>query len=209
MLTGVQWRKTRQNTTIDVCPGIDINMNFDIHWPPAYPGSDNPCSTYYAGKKAFSSVEADHLAKFIKKIDSFFYIGLHSYTQVVLYPYAFSCKNPPPDAENLVELAWGLAKAIRVSGKAYYAVNQACESDDYRRAPRHGDSPEDDFIVSGGSIIDWVYVKAKVKWAYSIKQRDLGNHGFLLPRESIVPSGKEMWAMLQYAGEFLDDLENQ
>jgi extracellular matrix protein 14 len=43
----------------------------------------------------------------------------------------------------------------------------------------------------------------KVRYAYSVKLRDTGNHGFLLPKSEIVPSGEEMFAVAKQLARFI------
>jgi len=58
-------------------------------------------------------------------------------------------------------------------------------------------------VINGGAAVDWAYAVGKIRYSYSIKLRDTGNHGFLLPRSDIVPSGEEMFAMAKHLGEFI------
>lgn len=58
-------------------------------------------------------------------------------------------------------------------------------------------------MINGGAAVDWAYAKGGIKYSYAIKLRDTGNHGFLLPRSDIVPSGEEMAAMSISLAEFI------
>jgi extracellular matrix protein 14 len=43
----------------------------------------------------------------------------------------------------------------------------------------------------------------RVKYTYQLKLRDRGTYGFLLPRDHIVPTGKEVFDAVIYFGKFL------
>ena len=122
------------------------------------------------------------------------YIDFHSYSQEILYPFAYDCDVLPRDAEDLAEAAWGAARAARNVHGRFFTVDSACDSDNFPSTQR---------IISGGAAVDWVYAKADVMYSYSVKLRDTGNHGFLLPRSEIVPSGEEMFAMIKELAEFI------
>ena len=54
--------------------------------------------------------------------------------------------------------------------------------------------------------LDFMY-HHRAHWAFQLKLRDTGNHGFLLPPENIKPVGKETYAALKYFCDFLLDPE--
>ena len=202
------WRKNRQNTHLRFCQGIDLDRSFDLQWDGAVTTAGNPCSESFAGTEAFEAVESKRLADWAKNetennnVEFVGMLDMHSYSQQILYPYSYSCDDTPPNLENLEELAMGLAKAIRVTGGHPYSVLPACEGNSVtakgskeRLWPR--------MEASGGSALDWFYHEIKVKYAYQVKLRDRGTYGFLLPREHIVPTGKEMLDALMYFTTFL------
>ena len=59
------------------------------------------------------------------------YVDFHSYSQSILYPFAYDCDVLPRDAEDLAEAAWGAAKAARDVHGRYFDVNSACEGDNF------------------------------------------------------------------------------
>jgi len=59
------------------------------------------------------------------------YIDFHSYSQEILYPFAYDCEALPRDAEDLAEAAWGAAKAARNVHGRYFDVDSACEGDNF------------------------------------------------------------------------------
>ncbi|CDO96606.1 unnamed protein product [Kluyveromyces dobzhanskii CBS 2104] len=187
------WRKNRQQTYFPRCFGIDIDHSFDFQWT----GSNNfPCSENYSGESPFEALEAESWDEYVNKVKSEYnihgYLDFHSYAQEVLYPYGYSCDALPRDLENLLELSYGLSKAIRrKSGKNYHVLS-SCEDRGSDLQPGLG----------SGSALDYMY-HHRAYWAFQLKLRDTGNHGFLLPAKYIVPVGEEIYAAVQYFCEFI------
>jgi extracellular matrix protein 14 len=200
------WRKNRQPTPIRFCQGIDLDRSFGFQFDKGTTG--NPCSESYAGEEAWEAIESSQIRQwalnetasgtnFVALLD------LHSYSQQVLYPYSYSCDAEPPTLENLEELAFDLVKAMYHSdhGGSYKAV-AACEGNVAMNA--NGKPQRLPALESGGgSALDWFYEEVKVKFSYQIKLRDTGSYGFLLPKEQIVPTGREVVAAASYLGKFL------
>ena len=210
------WRKNRQSTGLRFCQGLDIDRSFDFHFEDAaapLTTRGNPCSEAYAGEAPFEAAEARALAEWARNetarnaVDFVAFLDLHSYSQQILYPYSFSCAEPPPGLENLQELAYGLVKAIRNAAGHDYEVLPACEGNVAAPAPDAGPRPNRHgwprMQPAGGSALDWFYHAMRVKYAYQIKLRDRGTYGFLLPRSEIVPTGREVWEALLYMGGVL------
>lgn len=224
------WRKSRQQTKMRFCRGLDLDHAFGYAWD-AVKHQTDPCSESYGGDQPFQAVEASELAKWAKnetqhgaKFVAF--LDLHSYSQQILFPYAYTCSVDPPNRENLEELAVGLAKAIRLSSGEYYTVTSACEGAVARTYSASDTLPRVE--AGGGSAIDWFYREfchprqvinlwvlsngvltfssadeLQARYSYQIKLRDTGSYGFLLPSENIVPTGEEMLNALKYLGDFL------
>ncbi|SCU85457.1 LADA_0D07602g1_1 [Lachancea dasiensis] len=187
------WRKNRQQTFYPRCFGIDIDHSFDFHWTGT---QDFPCSEDYSGESAFEALEAESWNNYINESKSAYtihgYLDLHSYSQEVLYPYAYSCDALPRDLENLLELSYGLAKAIRRKSGKNYKVLSSCEDRGSDITPGLG----------SGSALDYMY-HHRAHWGVQLKLRDTGNHGFLLPPKFINPVGKEAYGALQYFCDFI------
>lgn len=186
------WRKNRQDTGVSICHGIDIDSSFAYHWRPSV---GTPCSEGYAGQGPLEALEARHFANYINNTSAdhqyFGYIDLHSYSQTILYPYGYSCEAETRDQENLLELAYGLAKSIRLATAKHYEVLPACQDREF--------DPDDG---AGGCALDFMY-KIHAIWAFQVKLRDTGNHGFLLPKKYITPVGTEMYSALRYFCDFI------
>lgn len=206
------WRKNRQPTDVRFCPGMDLDHSFAFEWD-GEATAGNPCSESYGGEQPFEAVESKRLADWARNetennnVEFIGFLDLHSYSQQIMYPYAYSCDDAPPGQENLEELAFGLEKAIRRSSALTYEVMAACEGNvaisnskkDAKRVvwPR--------MEGSGGSALDWFYHELHVHYAYQIKLRDRGTYGFLLPSQNIVPTGREMLDAVLYFGQFMID----
>ncbi|KAG5927456.1 hypothetical protein E4U42_002244 [Claviceps africana] len=201
------WRKSRQQTNLRYCSGLDLDHTFDYGWDRTPPQA-NPCSENYRGERPFQAVETMQLARWarnesLNNIQFVGFIDLHSYSQQILFPYSFSCETPPPNLENLEEVATGIAKAIRVANGELYSVTSACKGAvPMRIGPGHNQSAPR-MEPGGGSAIDWFYHEMGAHFSYQIKLRDTGSYGFLLPKEQIVPTGQEVFASMRYLGDFL------
>lgn len=203
------WRKNRQPTNLRFCAGMDLDRSYSFKWD-GDALRTNPCSESYAGSAPFEAVEAQRFADWAKNetdhnnVHFVAFLDLHSYSQQILYPYSYSCADDPPALEDLEELALGLAKAIRISRKGHaYKVTSACQGN----VLLHHDSKHRTLLPriesSGGSALDWFYHDLKVKYSYQIKLRDTGSYGFLLPKDSIAPTGEEMLDAVLYLGRFM------
>ncbi|KAF4874341.1 putative metallocarboxypeptidase ecm14 [Colletotrichum siamense] len=198
------WRKSRQQTGMQWCRGFDLDHAFGFEWS-GLDSENDPCSESYGGTEPWEATEAIALAKWAKsqsqeKAEFVGLIDLHSYSQQILFPFAYSCDVDPPNVENLEELATGLAKAIRLSNGEQYSVTSACEG---AVASRGGDSNVRRIETGGGSAIDWFYHELHAHYSYQIKLRDTGSYGFLLPKENIVPVGEEIFNAMKYFGDYL------
>lgn len=190
------WRKNRQQVEGGDnagCTGIDIDHSFDYHWTQS---SDTACGEEYAGQAPFEAYELkiwnDYLNSTNTNHKIWGYIDLHSYSQEILYPYAYSCNETPRDQENLIELAYGISKAIRLTSGKSYAVLPACVDRDLDLIPDLG----------SGSALDFMY-HHRAFWAYQVKLRDSGSHGFLLPEKYIQPVGEEIAAGIRFFCRFI------
>lgn len=209
------WRKSRQQTNLRYCRGLDLDHAFGFGWDEASTQSD-PCSESYGGEEPFQAVEARQLANWARNetLHNVQFVGLidlHSYSQQILFPFSYSCDVDPPNLENLTELAAGIAKAIRLSSGEPYSVASACEDMVKTGTEEEGmEGVEHEARVKrqrieagGGSAIDWFYHEMRAHFSYQIKLRDTGSYGFLLPKEYIIPTGEEVFHAMKYLGDYL------
>ncbi|KAK0739178.1 hypothetical protein B0T21DRAFT_285937 [Apiosordaria backusii] len=201
------WRKSRQETNTEHCPGMDLDHAFGYEW--ATNNNAGPCSESYGGDSPFHAIEASELAHWARNqttqrgVKFVGFLDLHSYSQQILFPYSYTCATQPPNLETLMELGVGLAKAIRLSSGEAYTVTSACEGAVAYRSKDNSDGSRERMEGGGGSAIDWFYHELGAKYSYQLKLRDTGSYGFLLPPNHIVPTGEEVLNALKYFGDFL------
>ncbi|BEJ13788.1 hypothetical protein CspHIS471_0309620 [Cutaneotrichosporon sp. HIS471] len=182
------WRKNRQDVGGLMCKG-------ESRFTP----SGLVCSESYSGQRPFEAPETTAMANYIvngtadaprKRMPRAF-IDLHSYGQLFMFPYSFSCNVFPPDAENLMEAGIGVAKAIRMIGGPGYQTGQACQST----------------LRFAGDAADYTYAVGQVRWSYSAELRDTGTYGFMLPPFLIRPTGIDVVAGLSALALFIYNTE--
>ncbi|NXG68688.1 CBPA2 Carboxypeptidase, partial [Baryphthengus martii] len=184
------WRKTRSKHQGSLCVGVDPNRNWDAGF--GGPGaSDNPCSESYRGPSANSEVEVKSVVDFIKNHGNIrAFLTLHSYSQLLMYPYGYKCTKPADYAE-LDALGKAAANSIQSLYGTKFTVGSICTTI---------------YQASGGSI-DWSYDYG-VKYSFAFELRDTGRYGFLLPASQIIPTAEETWLGLKTIMEHVRDNSN-
>ncbi|XP_035422479.1 carboxypeptidase A2-like [Cygnus atratus] len=185
--TNRMWRKTRSKNAGSLCIGVDPNRNWDAGF--GGPGaSSNPCSDSYRGPSANSEVEVKSVVNFIKNHGNVVaFLTLHSYSQLLMYPYGYKCTQPADYAE-LNALGKAAANAIQSLYGTTFTVGSICSTI---------------YQASGGSI-DWSY-DCGIKYSFAFELRDTGRYGFLLPASQIIPTAEETWLGLKTIIEHVRD----
>ncbi|XP_044048740.1 carboxypeptidase A5 [Siniperca chuatsi] len=172
------WRKTRKPNSGSSCVGVDPNRNWDAGF--GGPGaSSNPCSETYRGPRAHSESEVKSIVDFVKSHGNFkAFISIHSYSQMLLYPYGYTT-TPAKDQAELHNLAQrAITDLASLYGTRY----------------RFGSIINTIYQASGGTI-DWTYNQG-IKYSYTFELRDTGRYGFILPANQIIPTAEETWLAL-------------
>nr|KAF6469186.1 carboxypeptidase A4 [Molossus molossus] len=181
------WRKTRSQNPGSPCIGVDPNRN----WNASFAGggaSGDPCSEIYHGPHANSEVEVKSVVDFIQKHGNFKgFIDLHSYSQLLMYPYGYTTKKAP-DADELDKVARRAAKALASLSGTQYRVGSTSTT----------------VYPASGSSVDWAYDNG-IKYAFTFELRDTGHYGFLLPANQIIPTAEETWLGLKTIMEHVRD----
>uniref|UniRef100_A0A9J7Y937 Carboxypeptidase A1 n=1 Tax=Cyprinus carpio carpio TaxID=630221 RepID=A0A9J7Y937_CYPCA len=172
------WRKTRKPNPGSKCVGVDPNRNWDAGFGGAG-SSGNPCSETYRGPRVNSESEVKAIVDFVKshgKLKAF--VSIHSYSQMLLYPYGYKYTPAKDNAE------------LNVLAKRTVSALQSL----YNTRYRYGSIINTIYQASGGTI-DWTYNQG-IKYSYTFELRDTGTYGFLLPADQIVPTAEETWLAL-------------
>lgn len=180
------WRKTRSPNAGSSCIGTDPNRNFNAGWCTGG-ASPNPCAETYCGTRFESEVESSSMADFIRsRISSIkAYVSVHSYSQMLLFPYAYTYTLPPNHAE-----------LQSLSKKAVSALQGL-----YNTRYTYGSSATTIYIASGGSD-DWAY-DVGVKYSFTLELRDTGRYGFLLPESQIKATCEETMLAVKVIAEYV------
>ncbi|XP_026333349.1 zinc carboxypeptidase-like [Hyposmocoma kahamanoa] len=185
------WRKNRNTMYNTTCPGttnddmsngVDLNRNFGFKWM-TVGASDNPCTNTFAGPQAFSEIESRNIAQYVLNLQSqgeiIYYIAFHSFTQLIVIPYSHVDSAGLLEAENYGDM---FEIGIRAAEKA---------KERFGTEYRVGASVDVLYPMSGTSF-DWVKHEVGVPFTCLIELRDLGQYGFLLPQEQIIPNSLEI-----------------
>ncbi|XP_061323904.1 carboxypeptidase A1-like [Pezoporus flaviventris] len=172
------WRKTRSINAGSHCIGVDPNRNWDAGFGGSG-SSSNPCSETYRGPYAHSEREVKAIADFILGHGNVkLVISIHSYSQMLLYPYGYKTASAP-DHQELNEVAKKAVSDLAAVYGTKYTYGSIVNT----------------IYLADGTTIDWTYDHG-VKYSFTLELRDMGYYGFLLPSTQIIPTATETWAAL-------------
>ncbi|KAK4163834.1 putative carboxypeptidase [Cladorrhinum sp. PSN259] len=180
------WRKNRQTNSGSSCVGRDINRNWNFQWSVTGGASTSPCAEDYKGASASDAPETTALATFLRNIKSSqglkLFIDWHSYSQLFMTPYGYSCTARAPKHTELQTLAAGAAAAIKAVYGTTFQYGPICST----------------IYKATGSSVDYANDVAGSDYTFTAELRDTGSSGFVLPASQIVPSGIETYAGVRY-----------
>ncbi len=181
------WRKNRRSNG-DGTWGVDLNRNFGYKWGGA--GSSGATSSEtYRGPQPFSEPENQALRDFVSsQDDTEIIISLHSYGELVLYPYAYTYAELPPDMK-AADLAIFKALAGAMATRNGYTAQQA----------------SDLYIISGDHD-DWFYgVRGIYAMTIEMYPTSSSPFGFYPPDSAIAPQTTRNRTALRYSIAMADD----
>ncbi|XP_063831212.1 zinc carboxypeptidase-like [Ostrinia nubilalis] len=185
------WRKNRNkahftscsqwNLPDDASNGVDLNRNFGFLWN-TIGASLNPCAQTFAGASGFSEKESIAISNHINSLQQsgtvLYYLSYHSFTQLLLIPYSHVSGAGILEADNYGDLfeigIMGMDKLTALHNTTYTVGTSA-----------------DILYPVSGSGFDWAKGGAHIPLVFLFELRDLGEYGFLLPPEQIIPNNEE------------------
>lgn len=178
------WRKNRRNNG-DGSFGVDLNRNWGYQWG-GEGASTSGSNETFRGVSAFSEPETQVMRDFITanpRIKA--HIDFHSYSQLILSPWAYTSALPADSAtfdmlnaelESAVESLYGTQYD---SGPTYTTIYPA-----------------------SGCSSDWTYgARGILGWGWEL--RDTGQFGFELPANQIIPTGQETFGAVLGLSEYV------
>ncbi|KAM6357447.1 LOW QUALITY PROTEIN: carboxypeptidase B [Alca torda] len=180
------WRKTRSKNAGTRCIGTDPNRNFNAGWC-TLGASKKPCDSTYCGSAPESEKETKALADFIREHLSTIkaYLTIHSYSQLLLFPYSYTYKLPS-NYEELNSIASAAAKQLASLYNTKYT---------------YGPGATTIYPAAGGSD-DWAYDEG-IKYSFTFELRDTGRYGFILPESQIKPACEETLLAVKYIANYV------
>ncbi|KAJ2941093.1 hypothetical protein O0L34_g10325 [Tuta absoluta] len=175
------WTKNRsvQSNLGIICPGVNINRNFDIEWGVS-DSSSSPCSHLYAGVEAFSEIESQMIKHLIQTYSENIklYVSLQNSGGFITYPWQYE------------RAASGMFRQHLFLGlEMIEAMN-----DDYRLDV--GWSAIGDRVSGTGS--DFAQ-KNGVLYSLNIDVVQRGEDGVNIPEEEIVDVIEDVWRAVSVA----------
>ncbi|XP_068144849.1 zinc carboxypeptidase [Drosophila tropicalis] len=177
------WRKNRQ--LFGTSRGVDLNRNYPDHWNSTGSSSD-PTRYDYAGPSAGSEVETQRLIDFIrshaKKEQIKTYIALHSYSQMLMFPYGHT-KERVYNYDDLQEFGKKAAAAIKAESGRDYVSGSLYET----------------IYPAGGGSMDWAHAELEIPIAYTFELRGPPDSQdlFILPAVQIQPTASEAFTAIR------------
>ncbi|KAL2152219.1 hypothetical protein VTH82DRAFT_5403 [Thermothelomyces myriococcoides] len=174
------WRKNRQSTSGSSCLGHDINRNWDFKWDVSGGASTNPCAQDFRGSEPADAPETQALAAFLQKTQQSqgvkLYIDWHSYSQLFMTPYGYSCTDVAPNNSELQSLARGAAAAIREVHGTSFQTGPICST----------------IYKATGNSVDYVSDVIGADYVFTAELRDTGRYGFVLPANQMYPAARRL-----------------
>lgn len=180
------WRKNRRANG-DGSFGVDLNRNYGTMWGIDNVGSSpTPSSDVFRGTAPFSEPETDAVRRLFAGRDFRAVVSFHSYSQVILYPWAYTTQPSPAEAE-LSDLARTMSVLMAAVRGTIYGYGQSASGIGY---------------TSNGDTTDWTHGLTGIpSFTIELPPADIDEGGFFNDEAEIDGIFREnLPAMLFLAG---------
>jgi murein tripeptide amidase MpaA len=176
------WRKNLRDNPGTSCEGVDLNRNFDIAWGTTTSATScDPCapSQTYCGSAAFSEPETRNITDFCNSRQIDVYVDVHSFEELVLYPWGHAITQSINSLQNFKTLASGTCQPLdpptyreymRPSDQVRYQTVSQRIVDSIRAVRGRNYKPEPIHSVystgASGTSSDWVYSRHILNQAF-------------------------------------------
>ncbi|KAI1483243.1 zinc carboxypeptidase A [Daldinia eschscholtzii] len=178
------WRKNRQTRDNTTAVGTDINRNWSVGFG-GEGSSSNPSSETFSGYRPGDAPETAALMDFAQRLAADkgikLYIDWHSYAQVILLSYGYTCDSFPPNIDRQISLAGETAARIAQPYNTTFEYGPGCLV----------------LYQSSGNGRDYMTDAAGAEFGWGIELRST-SYGFVLPANQILPSSVEIWEGVKY-----------
>ena len=181
------WRKNRRNNQ-DGTWGVDLNRNFGYQWGCCDGSSSYTSSDLYRGPVPFSEPESQALRDFVINHPHLtMSFSLHTYGELILYPYGYTYTDLPPDMDP-DDLRIFRAMASEMAALNDYTAQQAS-----------------DLYIVDGDHDDWLYGERRL-YAFTWELYSPGSNPGFYPPDDVIPTQTERnRAALRYGISLADD----
>jgi murein tripeptide amidase MpaA len=178
------WRKNRSPQKYG-CFGVDLNRNFANHWMEAGATMD-PCQSTFAGSKPNSELETQAFIKYMNTISRQVkaYVSLHSYGQLVLFPYGYTTQVRPPNYSAMKKLGDRIRTELAKKHGVDYKVG----------------APGDLLYNAAGGTFDYMYEQMNISISYAIELSPTDTpdgRGFDLEAHKIPNVGENVYTIVK------------
>jgi murein tripeptide amidase MpaA len=169
------WRKNRRLNS-GGSYGVDLNRNWATGWGGSG-SSGSQSSDTYRGTAAFSEPETAGLRDFVNaRLNIAGHIDLHSYSQILMWPYSYTSALPPESA-TYTRVSAAMGNALKAVNNRAYTVGNSWQV----------------YGATAGCIEDWTSTTTGgMGWCTEV--RDTGSYGFIMPTSEILPNARENMA---------------
>lgn len=110
------------------------------------------------------------------------YMDWHSYSQLWMTPYGYTCDSLPSANSELQRVNAGAVAAIEAVHGTQFEYGPVCQT----------------IYQASGSSVDYANDVVRSQYTFTAELRDTGRYGFVLPANQIRPTSEEMWAGIKY-----------